>query len=139
MRAVFDLSLGEAEALVTKAARGAGRPWGLAAEAGRAFRRAVVAGREDAPALFVRWLGGGDRGVDCPLRLGLFAAEGGRVDTPEGEPEALVFAAAADLLGAPPGGAARCLMEAAPHARLEALAQRTYAPATEESRRRGAG
>ena len=32
------LSLGEAEALVAKAAKGAGLPWGLAAEAGRAAR-----------------------------------------------------------------------------------------------------
>lgn len=37
-----DLSLGELEALATKAARGAGMPWGLAAEAGHSVR--VLAG-----------------------------------------------------------------------------------------------
>ncbi len=140
MKEALDLSLGEAEALVAKAARGAGLPWGLAIEAGRALRRALIAGRTDAPTLFLVWLSGGDQGADCPLRRGLFTAETGSGEAPPApDADALVFAAAADRL--PPAAEAprRCRMEPRTLTRLDALAARTYAPATEESRRRGAG
>lgn len=132
-----DLSLGEAEALLRKAARGAGLPWGLAAEAARAFRLALAAGHAEAPEIFAEWLAAGDQGAECPLRRGLHAAETG-ADSPPGHPAAkFIFAAAADRL--PPARAHRAEIAPDTLTRLETLAARTYAPATEESRARGAG
>lgn len=131
------LSLGEAEALVAKAAKGAGLPWGLAAEAGRAARRALAADRADAPQAFADWLTGAPGGAGCPLKAGLYAAE-----TSEGEPTAypaaaLIFNAAADRLT--DAGLRRAAIGEEAMRTLSHLANLTYAPATEESRAKGAG
>ena len=131
----LNLSLGEFEALVAKAARGAGMPWGLAAEAGRAARAAVTAGRDDAPGLFADFLE--DNPSPCPLRAGL-AERDGHPSPPEADGAwALIRDAAADRLAT--GNATRCRLSGDAHDALARLAHRTYAPATEESRLKGAG
>jgi len=73
------LSLGEATVLAAKAARGAGLPWGLAEEAGRAARWLEARG---APGLLAiaalceaREAG---TAAQCPLRLGCAVADGAR-------------------------------------------------------------
>ncbi len=73
------LSLGEATVLAAKAARGAGLPWGLAEETGRAARWLEARG---APGLLAvaalceaREAGTAAR---CPLRLGCAVADGAR-------------------------------------------------------------
>ena len=127
------LSLGEAEALIAKAARGAGLPWGLAQEAGRAARRAFAAGRSETPETFLAWLKGDPGGADCPLKQGLFEAETGGAS----DDASLIRAAAADR--APSLGVLRAEISGPTLKGLERLAHHTYAPATEESRARGAG
>ena len=132
------LSLGEAEALVAKAARGAGMPWGLAAEAGKAARRAFGAGAAEVDASFVTWLSGDPGGPQCPLVRGLLAAEGGAETAQNGSAAQLIYNAAARRLSADPD-IKRAQISPEAQDSLEALAHRTYAPATEESRARGAG
>lgn len=133
-----DLSLGEIEALVTKAARGAGYPWGLASEAGAAARRLTAGGAPGADhfAVFLAAAAEGAIADECPIRAGLFIADGGRAeDAPSPWPEIR------DAVAHPgrEGDVTRCVAPEATLAALEALAARTYAPATEESRARGAG
>jgi hypothetical protein len=205
------LSLGELEAAARKAARGAGYPWGLAEEAGRAARAlagigldgadllarllAEVAQRPHQP-LAPAHLDGiwtAAAGPLCPIRTGAvlcdlaralpeggmalsrvlvpglvlpFAADAARLRDapvtlswrggivgigPEGLPRAsgilkLAEVAEADLFLHPGGTALPAALPwtracAAPSAwqALQALAQRTYAPATEASRLTGAG
>ena len=131
------LSLGEAEALVAKAAKGAGLPWGLAAEAGRAARRALAADRTDAPQVFADWLTGAPGGLDCPLKAGLYAVEANEGEEPDDPADALIFNAAADRLT--DAGLRRAAIGDEAMATLSHLAHLTYAPATEESRAKGAG
>ena len=69
------LSLGEAEALAREAARGAGLPWGLAEEAGRAARALCAADLPGLDALALRLLVGGP----CPIRAGCRASDAGEV------------------------------------------------------------
>lgn len=131
----LDLSLGEFEALVTKAARGAGFPWGVAAEAGRAAREAAASGDLDAAGGFAGFLAA--RPAPCPLLAGL-AERDGAPAPPETAPQwRAIRDAAAGRVAPPVAGRAR--VEAEAHAALDALAARTYAPATEESRAKGAG
>ena len=131
------LSLGEAEALVAKAAKGAGLPWGLAAETGRAARRALAADRTDAPQVFANWLTKAPGGPDCPLKAGLYAAETGDGEPPADPAAALIFNAAADRLT--DAGVRRAAIGEEAIRTLSHLANLTYAPATEESRAKGAG
>lgn len=131
------LSLGEAEALVAKAARGAGLPWGLAIEAGRAARRALAADRTDAPQVFANWLTKAPGGPDCPLKAGLYAAETGQDEPPADPAAALIFNAAADRLT--DAGIRRAAIGEEAMRTLGRLSHLTYAPATEESRAKGAG
>ena len=134
----LDLSLGEAESLITKAARGAGYPWGLAAEAGAAARCLIASGSVEAEAAFAEFLeaaaGAMPDAAHCPIRLGLLRADGGEQDIKSTD-WPLIEAA----FSARPATAARCTISVDIYARLDALAARTYAPATEESRARGAG
>ena len=132
------LSLGEAEALVAKAARGAGLPWGLAAEAGKAARRAFASGATDAAADFATWLSGDPGGASCPLAAGLAAAEGCGEASPDAASARRVYDAAARRVSPDPD-VRRATIPAEALEALEALAARTYAPATEESRAKGAG
>ena len=131
------LSLGEAEALIAKAAKGAGLPWGLAAEAGRAARRALAADRADSPQAFAEWLTGAPGGAGCPLKAGLYAAETGDGEPPAAPGAALIFNAASDRLT--DAGLRRAAIGEEAMRTLSRLAHLTYAPATEESRARGAG
>lgn len=137
----IELSLGEAEALISKAARGAGLPWGLAAEAGAAARRLIASGEPEAAAAFSDFLSEtAEYGASapCPLRLGLRAADLGTDDPPPVDLKwTLVYEAAASSQRPSPIGRARLHPDI--FATLDALARRTYAPATEESRRKGAG
>ncbi|MEO0362061.1 MAG: DUF3726 domain-containing protein [Pseudomonadota bacterium] len=138
MKGARDLSLGEAEALIANAARGAGYPWGLAAEAGAAARRLIASGAPGAElfAAFLTSVAEDGIGARCPLREGLHAADLGEAPTgPCRWPEVRLAAADPDLSGPE----TRCAAPEAALAALEALAAGVYAPATEESRRRGAG
>ncbi len=94
----FDLSLGELQALVSKAARGAGRSFGMAEEAGRAARWLTERGGNGAGAVarLLELTDGADmarlspelpgmtcRGrAMCPLILGAYLSDTGRL--PEG-------------------------------------------------------
>ncbi len=134
----LDLSLGETEALIAKAARGAGYPWGLAAEAGSAARAMIASGAPDVEAAFADFLEAAALHAPnadiCPIRRGLLRADGMEPPaTPTDWP--LVEAA----FTTPPGAMTRATISPETLARLDALAARTYAPATEESRARGAG
>lgn len=142
MSGALDLSLGETEALIVKAARGADLPWGLAVELGAAARRSLSRGDADVVDAFAAFLceiaeSGLGPPEDCPLRAGFYAIDGGEAPIPAHVIASPVFSAvASDEVGRV---AARCVMKPETHAALDALARRTYAPATESSRRRGAG
>lgn len=134
----LDLSLGEAEALITKAARGAGYPWGLATEIGSAARGLMAGGKDGAAEAFADFLEAAANEMPsanhCPVRCGLLRADGVAGDVPETE-WPLIEAA---FTGASVSGS-RAHLAPETYARLDALAALTYAPATEESRARGAG
>lgn len=129
-----DLSLGEIEALVAKAARGAGLPWGLAAEAGKAARRAIASGAPEMDEAFLRWLENAPGRADCPLVTGLRDRDLGEADPSRVDPIYRAVVADPGALGLRRAKLSETVLE-----RLNALAHRTYAPATEESRARGAG
>jgi hypothetical protein len=118
---LIDMSLNEVETLAAKAARGAGLSWGGAEEIGRAARLLARAGR-DWPALV--------------LALGALEGDGA---------EAAALARCEETLHAAgdgrPGasGATRAALAPAVLAALEALAARTYVPASARSRVLGAG
>lgn len=94
----LSLSLNEAEALAKKAARGAGYPWGLAEEAGRAVGWLEARGLPGCGALAALLSGGGDAtppviggsvwrpaaGALCPIATG--AALSDRAGLPGGVP-----------------------------------------------------
>ncbi|MEL7465617.1 MAG: DUF3726 domain-containing protein [Pseudomonadota bacterium] len=128
------LSLGEFEALVAKAARGVGLPWGLAAEAGKAARRAIAAETPGAGEGFLDWLETAPGRAECPLMKGLRDRDLGEADAESAD---LVYRAVVDQ--AQTLGLRRAHLSETVTERLNALAHRTYAPATEESRARGAG
>ena len=65
-----ELSLGEAEALARKAARGAGFSWGMAEEAGRALRWLCARGLPGGAALAGLLASPAAGGPACPLTLG---------------------------------------------------------------------
>ncbi len=115
---LVDLSLNEVETLAAKAARGAGLSWGGAEEVGRAARRLARAGAAW-PALVISL-----DGVDY--------AE------PVAEASALARIEAA-LAGTGDGLLTRAAVAAEAVAALEALAVRTYVPASTRSRVSGAG
>ncbi len=201
------LSLNEVEAMAKRAARGAGYPWGLAEEAGKATRWLCARGIDGCGALagLVRQIDGTDiagrlprigkpewsgrDGVLCPLATGAaltdhaqaIAGQEVRLQAVSVPVFLVPFAAALAetyekpmtvqsagwtactdgrhlwSAGAPPGSNAatrvvaggetglptRLYQRANPNpddwAVLQAFAHRTYAPATEESRRKGAG
>lgn len=115
---LIDMSLNEVETLAAKAARGAGLSWGGAEEIGRAARRIARAGG-DWPSLVL--------GLDGP-------AAGG----PALEAEVLArLEAESQALDA--GQATRAAVAPATLAALEALAAKTYVPASARSRVLGAG
>ena len=199
-------SLNEVETTAKRAAHGAGYPWGLAEEAGKAARWLVVQNIDGAAILakvLVQELAGElDEHVPeragsvwkgeaelCPLAAGAlvsdaatclthepmrleavlmpilivpFAANaacrlGGTVRVIAGGAEAATDGSGLEIRGAfpraatdvtlcledgrpiPCAGATRALPDAGAWSALETLAFRTYAPATEESRRLGAG
>ncbi|MEO1490717.1 MAG: DUF3726 domain-containing protein [Pseudomonadota bacterium] len=176
-------SIGEISDLCIKAARGCGKPWGLAEEVGWAIRWLVRAGWPG-PDRLALILSGKD-GV-CPVTLGVAVADSGQVtllDTAGSVAEPLlllpflsrlapkgralrvsieerpfrVTAFGTDVgMPIPISGAVRVTGDAAmpptrpPHTRVEQItpeayeilnemAARTYAPASEMSRQRGAG
>lgn len=191
-------SLAEIDAQCRKAARGAGCPWGLAEEAGKAARWLAARGLPGPEALAGLLDGpracpcGGGRGPDCALRIGAswsdraetIASDGperasvaqpllvvamlGRAAEATGMTFALEWNGATAVCG-PDGftleSAAASLapdasillrrvgnapppvptdvraraVDAAAWSSLERLASRTYAPATDASRRAGAG
>lgn len=115
-----DLSLNEVEALAAKAARGAGLSWGGAEEIGRAARGLARAGA-DWPAL-------------------LLALDGPDYAEPGAEAAALAgLEAALAAAGGGPGIGTRAAVPAETVAALEALAAKTYVPASARSRVLGAG
>ncbi|MDP2802192.1 MAG: DUF3726 domain-containing protein [Phreatobacter sp.] len=119
---LIDMSLNEVETLAAKAARGAGLSWGGAEEFGRAARLLATAGR-DWPALVTALAGTADD----------VAAEAAALARCEATLEAAG-------LGAPGSGVAtRAAVAPATLAALEALAARTYVPASAQSRVLGAG
>ena len=176
-------SLGEIASLCTKAARGAGHPWGIAEEVGWAVRWLSGRGLAGSEAC-ATWLQGGAGA--CPIRAGLEIRDLGNV-TPgtrfdDLAAPGLLLPFVAWALGA--GQAVRVTMDACPVilsrdgvdvttalpdraavrieafdgeppapnrawrivdvqpaalALLQSLAQRTYAPASEQSRLLGAG
>ncbi|MEM7525903.1 MAG: hypothetical protein AAF360_19540, partial [Pseudomonadota bacterium] len=75
-------------------------------------------------------------GANCPLRLGLYAADLGAAPSQSSAWPAVLAAVADPYLGGPE---TRCALTADARATFERLAALTYAPATEESRARGAG
>ena len=150
----LELSLGEVQSLCAKAARGAGRTHGTAQDAGFAVRWLCARGQDGAGLLLTLLHatdgaahedlvpGEGHAGPFCPLIMGAYAADRNEteVDVPVHCAELLApFVEQGDgaerLEGAPP----RAFVEAEVLAELEGFAARTYAPATEESRARGAG
>ena len=184
----LDLSLNEVETLALKAARGAGLPWGLAEDAGRAavwmtrhagawtqgLLAVLDATGETSPLLLGGWLadGVGEAGSAGPAMAPVWALPGllatGRsvmirldatevVGNPEEAPTAsvpiedLVALRWAVLSVSFPSGKVRPLAHALPlrfqRSRvaladwrlLDALAQRTYVPASDRSRLTGAG
>ena len=148
----MNLSLGEFEALVRKAFRGAGYPWGLAEDGANAARTLAECG-EPAGASVVRLLEAvrdvplselmpGDdwhapSGTACPICVGACLEDVGRPEVelgPMHEP--------ALLLPEPPAVGDRhdrVELDAETLAALEGWAHRTYAPDTEASRIAGAG
>ncbi|MGQ3356404.1 MAG: DUF3726 domain-containing protein [Phreatobacter sp.] len=113
-----DLSLNEVETLAAKAARGAGLSWGGAEEIGRAARRLARAGA-DWPAL-------------------VLALDGPAYGDPAVEASALDRAEAA-VATADERAFTRAAVPADIIAALDALAARTYVPASARSRVLGAG
>lgn len=192
-----DLSLNEVEATARKAARGAGRDWGVAEDAGHAARWLCAQGLDGCAAMAAALNAGGTgpaapqmpdwrakAGPLCPLSAGLALADGAvrlspvlhnvaaplmllpfaamaarQVGTPvtlswdggqavtdgdrlslNGTPEGARMSVRPDgTLGTVCAPRTRTAPDPAAWSALLALAQRTYAPATEESRRRGAG
>jgi len=76
-------SLGEIQALTTKAARGAGFPWGVADEAGWAVRWLASCGLPGAKAM-AKVLENPDRDT-CPLTLGIAVADAQQLDLLNGK------------------------------------------------------
>ena len=72
-------SLGEISSLVTKAARGAGHPWGVAQEVGAAVRWLGERGQPGAEAC-AQWLSG-EEGA-CPITVGLGVLDQARGQLP---------------------------------------------------------
>lgn len=132
----LDLSLGETEALMAKAARGAGFSWGIAVEIGKAARR-LVASDASGAVRFAEFLKSVAAEMPephaCPVRRGLLRADGG---TPIGQSLRPDIEAAFMPL---PSLQKRCRMDSRAYECLNLLAARTYAPATAQSRDRGAG
>lgn len=193
---MIELSLNEAEMLALKAARGAGLPWGLAEDVGRAVRWLAPRSAAWAGSLFAL-LDGPPADLCCPFRLGGFMTDTAALPIDRTFPRVswpiwlvpalhetarlgrcavaarlgatdLRCPAGGDVVAAVPWSALEALPEAdvrvrapaaegavLPHAlvplstrpliaaqllaRLETLAARTYVPASEESRRKGAG
>ncbi|MEL6792351.1 MAG: DUF3726 domain-containing protein [Pseudomonadota bacterium] len=129
-----DMSLVEVEALVAKAARGVGLPWGLAAEAGKAARRAIAANTPGAGEAFLAWLETTAGREDCPLVAGLRDRD---LSEPDDACADIVYRSVVENALVLARRRARLSDEVLE--RMNALAHRTYAPATEESRARGAG
>lgn len=158
-------SLNETEALCRKAARGAGMPWGLAEEAGRAARWLEDRGQAGAGAL-AKLLGRWNAGMtprDCPVLAGAAMADAGVMPASPVTADPLTWPFVAMIAGLTgealsptegvkinPDGSlvlssamqhlrGRAAPDAAAIATLESFAARTYAPATEASRLAGAG
>ena len=158
----MNLSLGELEALCLKAARGAGFPWGLAEDTGRAVRWLQARGENGAGSLvaLLEATDGAERTIKsgCPIAIGTFLS-----DCPINKSMQFDLVHAPELLapfldgmarfevGEPqvtvtpethaPSDPTHTRADLTPdtYARLDRFAQRTYAPATEASRLAGAG
>lgn len=148
----MNLSLSEFQALVRKAFRGAGYPWGLA-EDGAAAARTLAERGEDAGAAVARlldavedrdladlmpdenWTAAG--GPACPVCVGACLSDAGNPDVELGpvlEPSLLL-----PEPPAPMDRHDRVDLDPESLATLEAWAHHTYAPDTEASRIAGAG
>lgn len=128
---MVDLSLGELQALATKAARGAGLSWGLAQEAGWAVRWLEARGLPGAAALAEALPDGAPQ-----IPIGAALSDGA------------LAAAPAEMVGHPllrpftedaPATQTRAQLTRDVMRVLNRYASRTYAPATEASRLSGAG
>ncbi len=180
----LDLSLGEVQALSLKAARGAGRPFGLAEEAAFATRFLIERGYDGAGALAALLQATDGTDARCPLALGVALSDSGAVLEGEIGPVVCPLMVAPFLVGLCGAGRGLSLragegvisigvdgaMAGSPlpttlapliitdcaspaafmrqtraqvsqeaFATLTVFAARTYAPATEESRAKGAG
>ncbi len=82
-----ELSLGEAEALARKAARGAGFSWGMAEEAGRALRWLCARGLPGGAALAGLLASSGAGGRACPLTCGAAFVDHAGLTAAAGETE----------------------------------------------------
>ena len=153
-------SLGEIEALCLKAARGAGFPWGLAEDAGRAVRWLEARGQNGAAALagLLSATDGMPRDDNCPIAYGSALADMPPV-APISRPALLnpillepFLAGTATIrtdgltlwitpsdLPVPKATQSRAALDQSLYMKLDKFAQRTYAPATEASRLAGAG
>lgn len=132
-------SLAEIDAQCRKAARGLGCPWGMAEEAGKAARQLAAHGLPGPEAL-ATMLGARTAccctsGARCDLRIGVEAADQG---TRPGEGASILTRAIAGDYALPGAPGSRAVAPEA-WAILDRLAARTYAPASEASRRSGAG
>ncbi len=158
----IELSRGEFQSLVFKAFRGAGYTWGLAEEAAAAARRLASVGYP-APAMVTTLLQRVDglevkelipvpedgwqssAGPICPVCAGAtlndYASPPAMVERVLSDPhllEPLLAAALAGSLSPTTGAFTRVVVDRDTMATLTAFAHRTYAPATEASRK-GAG
>jgi hypothetical protein len=79
---IHDLSLGEVQSLALKAARGAGRSFGIAEEAGFAVRWLTERGVDGAGHLAALLVASDGAAEGCPLHLGAAWSDAGQV--PEG-------------------------------------------------------
>lgn len=160
---MIDLSMSELHALTRKALRGAGYEWGLAEDGARAAVWLAARGRPAAEVI-AALLEGDIAPETCPIRAGCRLADArpappaevGELVLPvlvvpfvsdfagvvaEGDPmsiapQQVTLAAATDT---PPVTQSRACIAPDHLATLNRWAHRTYAPATEASRQRGAG
>ena len=135
-----DLALGEVASLAGKAARGSGHSWGLAEDAADAVRSLARFGLPGPEALLAAL--GCDPAED-PILIGVALSDRAASLCQDG-PAAPARGACviAQALGELPEGLAphsRANVPDAVIAGLNAFAAKTYAPATEASRKRGAG
>lgn len=142
-------SIGEIASLSVKAARGAGLPWGVAAEAGRIVRVLSERGLPGAEAV-ARDLAAAEPGRTLKAGCGIKGADGPPVEAEPGSHASLILTALGEAFTGKPVVCGDEGTRATPRTRiahvdpdalalLNALAAKTYAPPSEHSRATGAG